>query len=196
MIMDDYSRQLLLQDFADFVPDLSSFNAEHLKLVREKSIELAESRGLDTGLAEVIAVIHDIGRMKDDLDPFDHAESGASFIRSYYKDKKVRETENHSQCNPRAFKEGAGDHPIFGTAQGCRFICPFHRVHIPQAQGTAESGLSQRSPLQPAMDFQFQMERCPGGITFRTDEASGHQRCPRNQGSDPYPQVTDETLPL
>jgi putative nucleotidyltransferase with HDIG domain len=77
-------KKKLISDFYDLVPILNDYNKNHIKIVRAKSIELAKIRNLNIDLVEVIAIFHDIGRMKENLNSFNHCESGANFLLSYY----------------------------------------------------------------------------------------------------------------
>jgi putative nucleotidyltransferase with HDIG domain len=87
MILNSNIKQKLILDFNHLVPIINDYDENHLKMVRAKSIELAKIRNLNTDLVEIIAIFHDIGRMKEDLDTFNHCESGANFLLSYYSTK-------------------------------------------------------------------------------------------------------------
>ena len=76
--------------------DDSDFEISHMTAVEKYSIELAEARILNVDIAVLIALLHDIGRIKNDIFGKGHAEEGAKeaeiLLAKYDFPQKVKKT--------------------------------------------------------------------------------------------------------
>ena len=87
MNLNNDTKLQLFKDFENLTISISEFDKQHIELVMNKSIELAQIRNLDINLVEVIALFHDIGRINENINPNNHANSGSDFLLKYYKNE-------------------------------------------------------------------------------------------------------------